>query len=460
MKPHILLFVCDDLRHDALGFAGNPDVYTPHLDQLSRDGTHFSRCYIPGGSNGAVCMPSRAMIHTGRSVFQLLGEGQEIASDQVMMGEYFGQQGYDTFHTGKWHNERESFHRSFADGDHIFFGGMGDQWAMPVQGYDPQGVYDQAMPAKGVHATDLFVDAACGFVKEHESEQPFFLSVALTAPHDPRNAPDEFHAMYDAEKLPLPENFLAMHPHHTGHLSSFSEEGTRTSGARDEDLASLPRRPAEVKKHLADYYAMISHLDDAFGRLRAAMEAKGVWENTLVVFTADHGLAVGQHGLMGKQNLYDHSLRVPLILCGPGVPVDVSSEELVCHYDVYGSLCELTNLPVPDSVHSASLPKIWEGEKGRQEQYISYERSIRGLISEGWKLIEYAGPDGYRASQLFDLMSDPQEKYDRIHDPAQKYRIQKLRERMFVLRESTGDADHRTGKVFWDQLDLHTFVKN
>ncbi|WFB35942.1 sulfatase-like hydrolase/transferase [Kiritimatiellota bacterium B12222] len=452
MKPNIVLFVCDDLRFDALGCAGNAQVKTPHLDQFAAEGLRFSRCSIPGGTHGAVCMPSRAMLHTGRPGLQLPDQGQDIDDAHVMMGEHFARKGYHTFHTGKWHNERRSFARGFQDGDQIFFGGMDDPWATHVQGFDPHGVYNAEQPATGKHATDLFVDTACEFVARQPTEQPFFLSVALTSPHDPRTAPEEFHALYSVEEIELPDNFLAMHPHDTGHVTAFSPEGERVDAARDEDLARLPRRPAEIKQHIADYYAMTSHLDAAFGRLRASLEARGIWENTIVAFTADHGLAVGQHGLMGKQNLYEHSLRIPLILRGPGVPKGQCCDARVCHFDLYRTFCELIGLEVPASVAGLSLIPVWSGATGREEFYLNYANSIRGLIQDGWKLIEYAGEEGYRASQLFDLTADPRELRDRIHDPDQQERVLALRRRMQELRDLNGDAEHFTGKAYWSKV--------
>ena len=362
MHKNIVLFVCDDLRFDALACMGNPVVKTPNLDRLAGSGTTFTRCYMPGGTSGAVCMPSRAMLHTGRSLFQIQDEGQDIADDHVLLGEHLQRHGYRTFHTGKWHNGRESFARSFGDGDEIFFGGMGDPWNMPLYWFDPSGAYDARVPyvadpfhesnvqyregdhtGAGTHATKLFTDAACAYVERQDGTQPFLLSIALTAPHDPRNAPQEFQDMYPAEDIPLPENFLAMHPHDTGFHARHSAEG-ETQGARDEDLASLPRKPGEIKQHIADYYAMISHLDHEFGRLVAALEEQGLLENTVIAFTADHGLSVGQHGLMGKQSIYDHSVRIPLILSGPGVPYGDRPDSMVCHFDLFRTLCELNEL--------------------------------------------------------------------------------------------------------------------
>ncbi|MEM9160968.1 MAG: sulfatase-like hydrolase/transferase, partial [Verrucomicrobiota bacterium] len=280
MKSNVLLFVCDDLRWNALSGMGHPEVKTPHIDQLMTDGASFTRCYMPGGSDGAVCMPSRAMLHTGRSLFEIDREGQEIPEGHTSIGQHLQLHGYNCFHTGKWHNGVASFARSFNDGDEIFFGGMGDQYNMPLHRFDPSGRYESRIArapdafhskelefqsgdhtSDGKHATDVFIDAADSYIRRRQdSDTPFLLSIALTAPHDPRTAPPNFHEQYNPEDTTLPENFLAYHPHQTGALNS-----------RDENLASHPRKPEEIKEHIADYHAMIAHLDEGLGKLSQAL---------------------------------------------------------------------------------------------------------------------------------------------------------------------------------------------
>jgi len=461
-KSNILLFVCDDLRWDALSGMGHPQVETPNLDRFMKSGTAFTRCTMPGSTVGAVCMPSRAMVHTGRSLFDLEEDGSRIPEGHITLGEYFQRRGYDTFHTGKWHNGRESFARSFADGAALFFGGMGDQWNMPIYDFDPSGRYDGKIPmvrnpfrekemiylegdrtTGGRHATEVFVEEASAFLGSAErAEHPFFLSVALTAPHDPRTAPRRFHELYPPGEIELPENFLIQHPHHTGAL-----------GGRDDVLAGTPRDPSEVREHISDYYAMISHLDEEFGKLLRALEKSGHSENTLVVFTADHGLAVGQHGLMGKQDLYEHSLRVPMILAGPRVPRDKRVDALVCHYDLFRTLTDYLEEECPESVTCRSLEPFLSGEgEAREELYLSFGDSVRGLLQGKWKLIEYSRV-GYRATQLFDLDSDPDECFDRARDPRCRERLKAMRNRLESLGRETGDRGQERGSRFWSHWD-------
>jgi len=135
--PNILFLIADDLRHDALGAAGNAEVYTPNLDRLASDGMRFRNACIQGGSHGAVCMPSRAMLHTGRSQFEIDGGGQTIATNHEMLGECLSRAGYHTHGIGKWHNDSTSYARSFQSGSEIFFRGMEDPWNMPLSNFDP-----------------------------------------------------------------------------------------------------------------------------------------------------------------------------------------------------------------------------------------------------------------------------------------------------------------------------------
>ena len=294
------------------------------MDRLVTDGTAYTNAHIPCGTAGAVCMPSRAMLHSGRSLFRIDGQGPQIPTDHITLGETLRANGYNTFGTGKWHNGPAAYHRSFSHGDEIFFGGMADHWQVPAFHYDPTGRYDATVPRcvnafnsrdvqqvradhihSGKHSSEMVCDAAIDFIQTHGQAGPFFSYISFLAPHDPRVMPEEFRQMYDPAAIELPPNFIGGHPFDTGALR-----------IRDENLAEFPRAPEEVRQHIAEYYAMITHLDYQLGRVLDTLEVKGLRENTIIVFAADNGLAVGQHGLMGKQNCYEHSVRVPLIFSG------------------------------------------------------------------------------------------------------------------------------------------------
>jgi len=438
--PNVVFIIVDDQRYDTIAALGDPQVQTPHLDALVNRGTALTEAHIMGSTSPAVCAPSRAMLHTGRSLYHTNQPTCfDVNDDHVFVPRWFGQQGYQTFGTGKWHNGRGSFARSFADGGDIFFGGMDNQFDVKVWDYDASGDYpqDAMRRSDGKHATDVFTDAACGFLQRYEGDRPYFLYTAYTSPHDPRTTHEHFHAMYDPADIELPGNFMPEHPFDNGELK-----------IRDEMLAEFPRSQDEIRRHIADYYAMISHHDDAVGRIVAAVEARGELDNTIFVFVADHGLAVGQHGLMGKQNMYEHSMHIPMLVAGPGVPRGAKRSQLVYLLDMFPTLCDLCGLDTPDTVEGRSLQPIFNDADapGREHLYSAYMAVQRAVRDPRHKLIEYV-VDGQRRTQLFDLHADPLEMHDLSAESPDE--VARLRQLMLQQRDELDDHLPDHGEVFW-----------
>src|SRR3954471_22104614 len=334
-RPNFIFLIADDHRYESIGSNGCGEVRTPALDALAASGTVFDGAHCQGSMQPAVCVPSRASLMTGRNIF---ASSQNPSADDYSGGPYDGpafaippdlatfpqrlrENGYRTHAVGKWHNDRASFARSFSSGERLMFGGMSDHDKVPFQAYDPSGLYpNAAIRFEDGFSTDLFLDSATRFLKEVRSGQPFCLYVAFTAPHDPRTPPDAF--AVDPASVSLPPNYLPIHPFDNGEAL-----------VRDEELEAFPRSPETIRRHIAEYYGMIAHLDAAIGSLIATLRETGLDRNTIIIYTADHGLALGQHGLMGKQNLYEHSLHVPLMIAGPGIPADRRVPALVWHGD-------------------------------------------------------------------------------------------------------------------------------
>ena len=457
--PNILFFFTDDQRFDTIRALGNPCVITPTMDRLVAAGTAFTHAHIPGGTSGAVCMPSRAMLHTGRTLFHLRGAGEDIPLDHVLMGEHLRAYGYRTWGTGKWHNGVSSFTRSFCDGGEIFFGGMADHWNVPVFDYDPEGRYDATWPQcvdprcsnelmlrkgdhlrAGRHSSELFADAAVEWLQRYDSGDPFFIYVSFLAPHDPRTMPREYLDLYDPEDIPLPGNFLGGHPFDNGDLKG-----------RDEMLEDFPRDPGEVRRHIAEYYAMITHVDAQMGRVMDALQACGRAEDTIVVFAGDNGLALGQHGLFGKQNLYEHSVRVPLVFAGPSVPRGVRRNAFAYLLDIFPTLCELTGIDTPGSVEGSSLVPALEGPgvRPRDTVFGAYRQWQRMVKDERYKLIEYV-VNGKRTTQVFDLAEDPEECHNLAGDRSQADKLHELRNQLYRWRDDWDDDRSEWGKAFWE----------
>jgi arylsulfatase A-like enzyme len=469
-RPNVLFIFTDDQRFDTISALGNPEIDTPNLDALVAEGTSFTNACIMGGTHPAVCMPSRAMMLTGRTLFSIERQGQRIPPQHTALPEWFGCNGYATAHVGKWHQDRESHTRCFSTGAKIFgfrngwYEACNGHWHIPVHDYDPvgeyapQGGYDdppvepfqspfETTKEEGRHSVEVFTDAAVEFLRSYPNSQqaadgkPFFLYLAHIAPHDPRQYPARFRDRYNRDTVSLPPNFATEHPFDNGELL-----------IRDELLEAHPRRPEAVRQHIADYYALIAFVDEQIGRVREALKQSGQADNTIIVFAGDNGLAVGRHGLMGKQNLYEHSVRVPLILAGPGISPGRRSDAGCYLLDIFPTLCDLSNLETPGTVEGRSLlPAIRDGSTPiRDVLHFAYCDCQRGVRKGRHKLIEYV-VNGRRTTQLFDLSHDPWETRNLadLEDSAEV--LAELRDELRNWPEELGD-DGEMGQAFWSQL--------
>ncbi|GMQ65209.1 sulfatase-like hydrolase/transferase [Vallitalea maricola] len=463
MKPNILFFLTDDQRFDTISALGNKEIHTPNLDKLVSNGVTFTQAHIPCGTSGAVCMPSRAMLHTGRTLFHIEKEGQNIPDNHITLGEHLKNQGYQTFGTGKWHNGVKSYARSFTCGDNIFFGGMDDHWNVPLNHYDPTGKYEGRLKRTysfmtsnetrisigdhveaGKHSSEIFCDASIDFLYNYDSVDPFFLYIAFMAPHDPRTMPERFMNMYNPDDISLPDNFSQEHPIDYG-----------IKEIRDEILTPYPRTEKAIKKHIAEYYGMISHLDHELGRVITALEETGQYDNTIIVFTGDNGLALGQHGLMGKQSCYEHSIRVPLIFSGKGIPTNERRDSYAYLLDIYPTLCDLADIDIPDSVEGRSLLNSIQDNKHitRENLYFAYTDTIRSVKDERYKLIEYVSGNS-NETQLFDLIDDPLEMNNLYSNKNYEDIVIKLRNEMFKYRDNwNDDSSHESGESYWEKYE-------
>lgn len=462
MKPNILFILTDDQRFDTIRAMGNAAISTPNLDRLAARGACFSHAHIPSGTSGAVCMPSRAMLNSGRSLYHLEGVGGNIPPEHTTMGEAFRQNGYRTIGIGKWHNGVPAFARSFSDGGSIFFGGMWDHWNVPTSRYDPEGKYDnvinfvvdffkgnQVTPVHcdqfvpGKHSSELVTDTAIDFLRKQNGDQPFLLYTAYLAPHDPRTMPGRFREMYPPESIELPPNFSSEQL--VEHFPMFR--------FRDESLTAYPRREDDIRREIGEYYGMITHLDSEIGRLLDALDESGMADNTIVVFTSDNGLALGQHGLLGKEDLYEHSVRVPLIISGPGIAQGEIRDQFVYLFDLFPTLCDLAGIPIPDSVDGRSfLPSLRDPDAvHREELYFGFNELVRGVKNDRYKLIEYAVTG--RTTQLFDLKNDPCEIHNLCDEAEYEPVVESMRTRLYALRDKWDDRLHPAGAAFWKSYE-------
>jgi len=418
--PNILVTIADDQRHDMLGCVPGSTVATPNLDALAQRGTRMTHAYHQGSMSPAICCPSRAMLHSGRSLFHIplsmAGGGRESWYDNVddgdyqTLGESLRNQGYHTHLIGKWHNGHPAAVRSFDSGECYFPGGMDDHYGIGLYDFDRStSPTDEPRHDPSQHSSDLFANAAVRFIDQYDDEKPFFLYVAFTAPHDPRQAPQEYLDLYPAESMTLPMNFSAEHPFDNGELM-----------IRDEKLANHPRSTEEIQQHIAEYHAITEHMDAAIGRIYETLAKAGQLENTLVIHTGDHGLAVGQHGLMGKQNLYDHSIRVPMIAAGPGVTSGRTCDALCYQHDLYPTLLNAAGMDssrINSNFQSFDACLSGDSDKHRKTIFCAY-RDLQRTVTDGHhKLIRYSVPDQPERDQVFELSTDPWETQDLSAQP-------------------------------------------
>ena len=459
-RPNIVFLFTDDQRFDTINALGNKSIITPNMDNLVKHGVTFTQAHIPCGTDGAVCMPSRAMLHTGRSLFHLSGAGETIPKEHVTLGETLRENGYNCYGMGKWHNGPDSFNRCFNDGAEIFFGGMADHWNVPAYNYNKSGNYSNILPIcvnpffsnkiqsrigdhvhAGKHSSNIISEAAIKYIETYKQPNPFFMYVSFLAPHDPRTMPKKYLDMYDENAIELPRNFMEEHPFDNGELRT-----------RDELLAPFPRTKDIVRRHIRDYYAMITHLDVQIGGIINALKNYEFYENTIIILAGDNGLAIGQHGLFGKQNCYEHSVRVPLIFKGPNIPKNNSNNSPIYLYDIFPTICGLTDIPIPGSVDGkdySNIIKDKEISQIRNMLYFAYTDKQRAIKNKEFKLIEYCVRRKHSMTQLFNLKKDPWELDNLADQGGFADTVRELRADMHKLRDDWDDKESRWGKKFW-----------
>ncbi len=434
-RPNVLFLFADDQRYDTIHALGNADIRTPNLDRLVRRGLSFDRAYMQGGLQGATCVPSRAMLLSGRGLFRC----DEKLERHPTWPAAFGAAGYATFMTGKWHNGHHSVGLSFQTARSVFAGGMTDPLKARLSDWQD----GRLMPpvVKPQHACATFADEAIRFIGTQTPDRPFLCYVSFDAPHDPHVVPDDFPVRYDPATMPLAANVLPQHPFDNGEMV-----------IRDELLLPWPRPPEAVRAMNAGYWRYISYLDAQIGRILDALDASLHARDTIVVFAADSGVARGSHGLIGKQNCYEHAMRVPLIIAGPGIPADRRTQAMCYLFDVFPTLGRRCGVAAPATSEGLDLgPVLADPALPARDAILLGYRTVQRAIRQGdWKLIRYPLVD---RTQLFDLASDPLETRDLADRPDQRERIAALLELMRQQQQVFGDGApltvERPGPAAW-----------
>ncbi len=384
-RPNVLILITDDQRADTIAALGHPDVITPNLDSLVNRGLSMTSAYCLGANMGAVCRPSRNMILSGRTYFRWshptdgsTGQSNAPRRDDTLPA-VFNAAGYETYHHGKQGNSATEIHKQFHHSHYL----------------------DDFEARWNMQAGREIVDDAVDFLENRGSGSranlPWLMYLAFATPHDPRAASPEALAAYDAESLTLPQNVLPHHPFDNGAVL-----------VRDEWTAMWPRTPQHLRDQWHDYLATITTIDTHIGRLLSHLGQTGQLDNTIIAFTSDHGLAMGSHGLMGKQNVYEDGYKAPMVLAGPGIS-NGKSDEPVYLMDLYPTLTQLSGIEIPATLDGKSFAMLAADDSAagpRQAVSLSYTNVQRSVRVGSSKMIHY--PRIHR-TDYFDLTSDPHE---------------------------------------------------
>lgn len=408
-RPNFLFILVDDQSpFDLKTYDPNSILETPNINRLAAEGVVFESARHMGSWSGAVCTPSRHMIMTGRTVWHLPSRGsfknpnEPDSLELQSMGAVFNRAGYETMRTCKKGNSYPAANAQFSI----------------VHDATKRGGTEETGSAwHGKQVLEYLSDR-----QNRQADKPFLIYFGFSHPHDVRDGTPELLTKYgatnhtDEENLPaastkqppLQENYLAAHPFFHGHPKLRDEE--RVPGVwkkRDERT---------VRNELGREYACSENIDIQIGKVLQKLEEMGELDNTYIIYTSDHGIAIGRHGLMGKQNLYEHTWRVPFIVKGPGIPSGKRVPGNIYLLDALPTLCDLAGISIPPTVEGISFRPVLEGKKEvvRDVMYGVYsggtKPGMRSVMKGDWKLIKYDVMDGeVRETQLFNLAANPHE---------------------------------------------------
>lgn len=443
-RPNVLFILADDMTHEAIHALGNEEVITPNLDRLVAGGTAFTNAYNMGGWHGAISVASRSMLLTGRYIWhskQMQDAGYaSLFEKQESWPQIMKRNGYCTYMTGKWHIDHIKPEQVYDKAESVCLGGMpgahNSQYNRPLSENDNSWLpWDESKGGYwkgGKHWSELYADNIIRYLgSRKDREDPFFIYAAFNAPHDPRQSPKEYVDMYDADKIKVPEDFSPEHP--------LKELMGCPTTSRDEKIAPFPRTEYAVRKHRQEYYAIITHLDAQIGRILDKLEETGLDKNTIVVFAADNGLGCGHHGLMGKQSMYDHSMNVPLIFYGAGIPAGQRSDALVYMQDLIPTVYDMSGITKPEGVEFRSLKKVIgkPSSEHRDAIYGTFTNINQRMIRDGrYKL--FFIPKA-KTVYLFDLKNDPYEMHNLYGDKKYDSIVRKLAQEYVQLAKNAGD---------------------
>jgi arylsulfatase len=431
-RPNVLFLFSDQFNARCLSAAGHPDVQTPNLDRIGAQGARFENAF----AQSPICTPSRMSFLSGLypSTHGYYGlYGREPDQSLTSMFAYFKEHGYRTGALGKLHTPRYWIER---DCQFIY-----DEFIEYPKYLEGAGLYEKndnrrftgwvdgetsTIPLE--HSCEMaLVKQAIRFLRNEgepsdrgSGEAPWFGWISFSRPHSPLTASEPFASMYPPESISLPPNadpqVIAGQPHRIRKVPKTQE----------------PPQAGEIRKMLASYLGLVSQLDHAIGLILNELERQEELDNTIIVFSADHGDYAGEHGMWSKYGgISTRAItRIPLIVRLPvGSPAGIVSDEMVEAVDLFPTLCELTGLPVPDHVQGISfLPLLSEDPQQIRGDALT-ENSLRKALAT--KTFRYVANIGDQPDELYDQVNDPWEVHNLIDDPDYAKVAQKLLRKLF-----------------------------
>lgn len=425
-QPNLLFIMPDQLRADFLGCYGADFVETPHMDSLAEQGVRYENAYTPS----PICVPARAMLLTGLNAIRtgVLTNEHFLRPDLADCGirtwpQLLSDAGYATAAIGKMHFYPWDIDLGFQqrtvcedkrwlliDDDyqkHLKENGYRKLHGNEHEGYhENKGAIVHNIPWD--HSWDHFVGAAaCAHIRSHPQDRPFAMMVGFPGPHCPYDPNAEYLDGLDEGAMPDP---IPEAPENTARLRAQNVAGNRLPW-NGVDYSEFTE--AQKKKVRLHYAALVKQIDDEVGDILTALRETGQLDNTLIIFSSDHGDHLGDHNLIGKTTYYESSIRVPLIMRGPGVPQGTVSPHLVSIGDITATLLQAGGCPLPGYLDARPLPDIGMAEAQPRDRIIGFLASGCMNFDGTWKLVKYATGDGF----LFNLEEDPSEQRNRIDDP-------------------------------------------
>ena len=466
-KPNIVFIIADQLRHDFLGCYGADFLNTPNIDALAARGMRYERAY----SSSPVCVPARASLLTGLNAVRngVTGNGAWLRPDLAAAGirtwpEFLNEQGYYTAGIGKMHfypwDCRMGFQHRVACEDKRwtnirddYYHFLRERGLKKLHGEECEGYHEGkgafVSPIPWEASVDRFVgQEACRFIRTHGGDGPFAAMVSFPGPHCPYDPVPEFLERVDPEKMPEPIQAVEAD---SGRLRQGNINGNKGAWNGVDYTEFTAEHKRKIRTH---YAALVEQIDREVGDIVAALEETGQLDNTVIVFTSDHGDYLGDHNLIGKGTFYEGSCRVPLIVRPAGGMEAATHDGLAELGDVTATMLGLGGCDVPDYMDSMVLPGIGLETAEERQRVVGMVQGGWMLYDGRWKYSKYSTGDVH----LFDMQRDPQERRNRATDPAcadlrAEMDAELTREIMRSMLDSHRDKGVDAGNALWSDAE-------